>query len=206
MKFADQSLEIKGPKAKIARVISRLTPAPLFNLYVGVIFISTSPIGIGPILSPVFAFVICVIFMVILPITPIVIEAWRGNVDLDVSEQSMRGKFFLYAIGFYIISLVFYYFAQCTIMFWLSAAYITVTSGIMISTHWSKVSVHAAGVGGPSTALLIIYGVLAWPVIIVWTLVIWSRVFLHQHTLRQAVAGLTLAIIITLGTYVVLLF
>ncbi|MCK5152141.1 MAG: hypothetical protein KAQ65_09880 [Candidatus Thorarchaeota archaeon] len=205
MKFADEHLELPGYHAKIARMISRLTPAPLFDLYIGIIFAFSSPIGLGPILSPWVVLAICIVFMVILPVTPIIYEAWRGSVDLDVSEQAMRGRFFLYAIVFYTVAFDIYTLAFCDVMAWLSAAYITVTAGIMIATKWSKVSVHAAGVGGPGTALFFIYGILAWPVVIIWSLVVWSRVVLKQHSLTQSLSGLFLAIGITIITYLLLM-
>lgn len=206
MKFADENLILTGNRMKFAKIISRLTPAPLFDLYVGIIFIASSPIGIGPVLSPWMALGICILFMVTLPVVPIVFEAWRGKVDLDVSERELRSRFFLYAIVFYVVAFDIYTITFCDIMAWLSASYITVTTGIMVATRWSKVSVHAAGVGGPGTALLFIYGFLAWPIIIVWSLVIWSRVYLRQHTTMQAVAGLLLSIIITTITYLSLMF
>jgi membrane-associated phospholipid phosphatase len=206
MKYADEYLELSGNHTRFARVISRLTAAPLYNLYMGIIFIFFSPIGLGPILTPWPAMFICIIFMVALPIAPIIYEAWRGKVDLDVSEQSMRAPFFLFAIFIYVIAFDLYLLASCDIMMWLSAAYVTVTTGVMIATRWSKVSVHAAGVGGPSTALFFIYGILAWPVILIWILVIWSRIYLHQHTFTQAVVGLILAILITFGTYLLMVF
>ena len=143
--------------------------------------------------------------MVILPVTPIIYGAWRGSVDLDVSEQAMRGRFFLYAIVFYTVAFDIYTLAFCDVMAWLSAAYITVTAGIMIATKWSKVSVHAAGVGGPGTALFFMYGILAWPVVIIWSLVVWSRVVLRQHSLTQSLSGLFLAIVITIITYLLLM-
>jgi membrane-associated phospholipid phosphatase len=143
--------------------------------------------------------------MVVLPITPIIYEAWRGNVDLDVSEQSMRTPFFLFAILMYVVAFDVYLLTSCDIMAWLSAAYVTVTTGVMIATKWSKVSVHAAGVGGPSTALFFIYGVFAWPVLVIWVLVIWSRVYLRQHTFTQGIAGLILSIVITITTYLVVM-
>ncbi|MFW9920385.1 MAG: hypothetical protein ACFFED_12355 [Candidatus Thorarchaeota archaeon] len=201
LKFADEYLELSGTKVKLARLISRLSPAPLFNLYVGIVISVSSPIGLGPILTPISALLVCIIFMVILPIAPIVFEAWRGSVDLDVSDQSMRARFFLYAILFYSISSAFYWIFECHIMAVLSFAYITVTTGIMIVTHWTKVSVHCAGVGGPGTAIIIVYGFIGLLVIPIWLGVVWSRPILKQHTLLQSIGGLALAILITICTY-----
>lgn len=201
MKFADQDLDISGSRVTVARVISRITPAPLFNLYVGIVVAFTSPIGLGPRLDAISSLIICFFLMVILPAAPIVYEAMKGRIDLDVSEQAMRTRFFLAAILFYIVAYVIYWVMECHVMAVLALAYVTVTTGIMIITWWSKVSVHCAGVGGPGTAIIIIYGILGLPVVLVWIAVVWSRPVLQQHTLKQAVVGLTAAIIITCITY-----
>ncbi len=185
----------------VARVISRVTPAPLFNLYVGIVVAFTSPIGLGPNLDAISSLAICFFLMVMLPAAPIVYEAMKGSIDLDVSEQAMRTRFFLAAILFYIVAYVIYWVMECHVMAVLALAYVTVTAGIMVITWWSKVSVHCAGVGGPGTAIIIIYGVLGLPVVLVWIAVVWSRPVLQQHTLKQAVVGLMAAIIITCITY-----
>ena len=203
MKFADENLEIAGTNVTIARVISRLTPAPLFNLYVGIIISFTSPIGLGDVLTPISALLICIAFMVIAPIIPIIYEAWKGNVDLDVSEQEMRSKFFVFAIFCYLVATFSYFILDCHILMVLSIAYVTVTMGVMLATHWTKVSVHCAGVGGPGTALIICYGSVALVVVPVWLMVIWSRPILQQHTLSQSILGVIIAVLITICTYLI---
>jgi len=139
--------------------------------------------------------------MVVLPVTPIIIEAYRENVDLDVSKQEVRTRFFAYAIFFYVIAFSIYYVMKADVMLHLSGAYITVTTGVMLVNRISKVSVHGAGVGGPGTALMVEYGLLAAPIIIIWILVVWSRTVLKQHTLIQSLSGVFLAAAITILTY-----
>jgi membrane-associated phospholipid phosphatase len=83
----------------------------------------------------------------------------------------------------------------------LAASYFTVTFGVMIATYFSKISVHAAGIGGPGTALLIVYGQIALPVVLIWFAVIWSRKTLQQHSLKQSIIGVLIGIVITMLTY-----
>lgn len=201
MKYGDELLDLQGRRVSIARIISRLTPAPLINLYVGVIFSFFSPIGLGPILTPLSNLVIVVIMMMILPITPILYSAKKGSVDLDVSDWSSRTKYFLFSLPVYAGVFIIYTLLDCMVMSSLAAAYFTVTSGVTIANLKSKVSVHGAGIGGPGTALFFVFGWLALPVVLVWVLVIWSRTVLRQHTLLQSVAGIILGILITLCTY-----
>ena len=201
MKYGDELLDLHGRRVAIARVISRLTPAPLINLYACIIFSLYSPIGLGPFLSPLSNILLCIIMMVFLPITPILYSARKGLVDLDVSDWDSRRKYFLFSLPFYLGAFIVYLGLSCIIMSALAAAYFTVTSGVTIANQKSKVSVHGAGIGGPGTALFFVFGWFALPVIIVWILVIWSRTILKQHSLKQSIAGVLLGIIITLCTY-----
>lgn len=201
MKYHDELLDLKGPRVTISRVISRVTPAPLVNLYVGIIFSLASPIGLGPILDPLSSILICIIIMVILPIVPIVYSAWKGNVDLDVSARESRTKFFIFSMMCDVLAYSVYEYFGCTIMSTLAAAYFAVTLGItLVSLRW-KISVHGAGIGGPGAALVYVYGAIAFLVAIIWILVICSRTTLKQHTFGQSVGGVFLAIIIAWVTY-----
>ena len=201
MKYHDELLDLKGRQVTVSRVISRLTPAPLINLYVGIIFSLASPIGLGPVLNPLSSILICTIVMVILPPAPIVYEAQKGNVDLDVSDREIRTKFFLFSMMCDVIAFAIYSYFDCIIMSTLAAAYFTVTFGVMLSSLRTKISVHGAGVGGPGMALIYVFGLPAFAVVIVWILVIYSRVTLRQHSVGQSIAGVVLAIIITIFTY-----
>lgn len=139
--------------------------------------------------------------MVILPIVPIVYEAWKGNVDLDVSARESRTKFFIFSMMCDVFAYAVYGYFECTIMSTLAATYFTVTLGItLVSLRW-KISVHGAGIGGPGAALIYVYGAIAFLVAIIWILVIWARTTLKQHTLAQSVGGVLLAIAIAWTTY-----
>ena len=201
MKYGDELLDLHGRQVSAARVISRLTPAPLINLYVGIIFSFFAPIGLGPILTPLTNIVLVIVMMMILPIAPILYSAKKGTVDLDVSDWESRTRYFLFSLPIYALVFLMYTLLECMIMSALAAAYFTVTSGVTIANQKSKVSVHAAGIGGPGTALFFVFGLFAFPVVIVWILVIWSRTVLKQHTLMQSLAGLLLGIVITFCTY-----
>lgn len=201
MKYGDELLDLHGRRVSVARVISRLTPAPLINFYVGLIFSLYSPIGLGPILNPLSTILLCIILMVILPITPILYSARKGVVDLDVSEWDSRTKYFLFSLPFYALAFLVYFILGCVIMSALAAAYFTVTSGVTIANQKSKVSVHGAGIGGPGTAIFFVFGWFALPVIIAWILVIWSRTVLKQHSLLQSIGGVMLGVVITICTF-----
>lgn len=142
--------------------------------------------------------------MVILPIVPIVFEAWRGNVDLDVSTRENRTRFFIFSMMCDVLAFAVYSFFACHIMSVLAATYFAVTLGVtIVSLRW-KISVHGAGVGGPGAALIYVYGPVALLVTFVWALVVWSRITLKQHSLLQSVGGVVLAIAIAWTSYFLL--
>jgi len=201
LKYGDELIELHGTKVSIARFISRVTPAPLINFYVGVIFSWFSPIGLGPILTPVGSLLLCMVLMVVMPIAPIILEAARGNIDLDVSQRESRTKFLLFSLLCYLLSFIVYTLLGCVSMSSLAAAYFTVTLGVTLVTLKSKVSVHGAGVGGPGTALIFVFGIFALPVVFVWIAVIWARIVLQQHSRAQSIGGLLLGVFITAITY-----
>ena len=202
----DEHLDLSGRKVTVARIISRVAPAPLINLYVGLILAIWSPIGLGPHFTPITLMIICIAMMVVLPIAPIVAQAWRGTVDLDVSERTSRPKFFLWSLLCYAIAYAIYALADSLIMSALAAAYFFVTTGVMLASLKTKVSVHVAGIAGPGTALILVFGLPALAIIVAWVLVAWSRTVLQQHTLFQTLLGILLGAAITIGTYLVFYF
>jgi membrane-associated phospholipid phosphatase len=201
LKYGDELIELNGIRIAVARFISRVTPAPLINFYVGLIFAWFSPIGLGPFLTPLESLLLCIALMVIMPVIPIIIEAARGKTDLDVSQRESRTKFFLFSLLCYSLSYLVYNYFGCIVMSSLAAAYFTVTLGVTVISLRSKISVHGAGVGGPGTALILVFGLSALPVILVWIAVIWARIILHQHSLAQSVGGVLAGLIITFMTY-----
>jgi len=163
-----------------------------------------SPSDFGPILSPTTALAIILALMVILPIVPIVVNTRRGEIDLDVSDQQQRTKFFLFSAGCYGLAWSMFALLACHIFAVLAAAYLAVVTSLIVLNTWTKVSVHAAGVAGPSTALIYLYGPQVSALVLLWGLVVWSRVKLRQHTVRQGVLGVIAGMLVTYAVYALL--
>lgn len=60
-----------------------------------------------------------------------------------------------------------------------------------INQYW-KISIHAVGVGGGVSVLLLAGGASLWPALLTLPLVAWARLRLRAHTLAQVTAGLLL--------------
>lgn len=66
----------------------------------------------------------------------------------------------------------------------------------VLSTLWVwwinrfyKISIHAAGVGGATCALLFSVGGAAWPFLLSWPAIAWARLYLRAHTPMQLGTG-----------------
>lgn len=73
----------------------------------------------------------------------------------------------------------------------------------MLVSFKTKVSVHVAGIAGPGTALIVVFGVPALIGILAWILVAWARTILQQHTPVQTVLGIVLGAAITVAAYLI---
>lgn len=187
---------------RIADLISKILTPQLISLMVVIIFAFMSPIGTGPLLNPLQCFLLGIAFIVVLPISPVLVAYARGRVDIWVSSRRSRTFFFILAILIYFIGAAIFLCEKSIIMYVISLTYAFVTLAVaLINLKW-KISVHTAGISGPSTALVYVYGLIALFSIALIVLVIWSRVKLKAHTTGQAIAGAIVAIFVTIGVYV----
>ena len=93
------------------------------------------------------------------------------------------------------------YFAGVAVLYWCRAPFPMLLAGCafgcnamlvwLINQHW-KISIHAVGVGGGVSILLLSGGVSLWPFLLALPLVAWARLQLRAHTPAQVTAGLVL--------------
>jgi membrane-associated phospholipid phosphatase len=78
---------------------------------------------------------------------------------------------------------------------------------MFITLRW-KISVHASGIAGPSTALVYLLGAIAAPLLLLAVPVGWARIKLGAHTILQVIGGASLTFLITwiqIGVYMSIL-
>jgi hypothetical protein len=83
----------------------------------------------------------------------------------------------------------------------IAATYTFVTLGLIffnLLLHY-KASGHAAGVSGPVTSMIYIYGVIATPLLALLPLVTWARLAAKGHNFWQTVVGAALSVFISAG-------
>ena len=188
---------------RIAGLVSKVLTPQLISLLVVIIFAFASPTGTGPLLNSLQCFLLGVVFIVVLPISPVIVAYARGKVDIWVSSREARTFYFILAILTYFIGALIFLYGESISMYAISLTYALVTLAVaLINLKW-KISVHTAGVSGPSTALVYVYGVIALSFVALIVLVIWSRVKLKAHTTGQSLAGAIVAMFVALGVYLV---
>ena len=188
---------------RIARVCSNLLSPPIIALGAVFVISNFSLIGTG-VLFPWQLFLLGFIFIVIGPIVPLSLMVARGKMTFDVKNRRDRPLLYLAAIIVYIGGALVAWFFLNHAMAVIAMAYAAVTSAIAIVSLFWKVSAHAAGVAGPITGLIWMYGLLVLPFMILAGIVAWARWKLKLHTPLQVVGGILIAIFVTATVYWIL--
>lgn len=190
---------MKMNKILIARVISHLTNAPLFALYVSLIILTIEPTLFMP-FSPLEAFTLAVIFLTILPPAPIPIATLLGHTDIFVSQQEKRPLFFIFAVSMHLLGSVISLLLGASLFALFMLSYATVTASLLIINFKTKVSVHTAGVTGPLTYVVYFLGIEYAILYLLVIPVIWARHTLRAHTITQLTLGVVDSIVVTFVT------
>jgi len=185
------NLANENNKKRFAELISDFAYAPLVSIPVFAI--------INFYLLNLYEFliitIVCAIFASILPI--ILVLWWLKDkngtdkeIDMDIPERSERNYPLLlvilsYAIGF----LVLYFLNAPTITTVLMFCYFSNTLAVFFINLYWKISIHSLGVAGPVAALVYVFGLYGLPFILIIPLVMWSRLYLKEHTLTQVIIG-----------------
>lgn len=187
---------------RIASFVSKIL-TPQFTTFLAVLILAfLSPIGTGPLLNSLNCFLLGVIFLVVLPISPVLVGYALGKVDIWVSIQTLRTPYFILATITYFIGALIFFYGKSTTMFANALSYALATLSLtIINLEW-KISVHSAGVSAPLTALICVFGLVALPVTVLIVAVIWARIKVKAHTTGQSIGGAIIGILITLIVYI----
>ena len=178
-------------KATIAMAVSYLFSAPLYAVYC--LLLIHNKIKTPPYISFPLAF----LFLTFLPIAYIVLEYRRGRTDLFVSNINLRPKFFIPAIISYTVGAIIFILLNDKVMAVYFLCYLAVTATIfLISLRW-KISIHTAGIAGPTTFLAHYFSPLYTLLYLLVPLIAWSRYKLKAHTIPQLITGALVALVVT---------
>jgi hypothetical protein len=140
------------------------------------------------------------VFLIGIALSYVVVQVWRGKItDFHVSQQSQRQVPFMVAVGSSIVGV--------GALWWSEAPWVLVALGTSFAlqgiffgmlTCYRKISMHVAVMASCITALILLFGWNAVPLIGFLPLQGWARVYRRRHTLGQVVAGALLAPVLTI--------
>jgi len=178
----------------IIKLLSDLLSGPVVAIYISILFPFISPTGFGS-LSMFQTIIVSLMFLGIIPILPWAYMMRKGMTDFDVTERRMRTPLYMFAALNYAILAVILYFTGAGFMFVVAMSYFLTTALILIINLFWKVSVHTAGISGPITALVYVFGFFLLPLYILTIIVVWIRWKLRAHTQMQLFVGALVGIL-----------
>jgi membrane-associated phospholipid phosphatase len=188
-------------ETRAAETFSRTFTPFAVAAIISITFSWFSPVGIGPMMNPLSSALVGILTLCVAPFVPVLYSTMSGRTDLDVSDATKRAP--LYGLGLigYAMGITAFLVLNNRLMFVMAVAYLCVGLAVCLITLAWKISAHTAGIAGPTTALVFVFGIWIVPLYALSILMVWARVKLHAHTLSQAVAGLIVAITITSIVY-----
>jgi len=184
-------------ETRTAEIFSKAFTPFAVAAIISIAFSWFSPIGVGPVMSPLSSALVGIITLCLLPFAPVLYCVRTGSTDLDVSDATKRAPLYMLGLIGYALGVTAFLLLKNRLMFVMALAYLCVGLAMCLITIAWKISAHTAGIAGPITALALVFGAWTIPLYALSIFMMWSRMKLHGHTLSQAVAGLVVAIMIT---------
>ncbi|GAB4495390.1 MAG: hypothetical protein Fur0016_06350 [Anaerolineales bacterium] len=134
-----------------------------------------------------------------IPLAYLLIGLRRGWVsDMELSRREERPRFILVSLSSDVLALlVLSLFAGPRLLTLLVLTYFCLAIVMFsISSFW-KISMHMAGVGGFSTALVFVFGAAAGWAFLSLPLVAWARLHRRKHDVPQLIAGALAGALVT---------
>ena len=169
-------------ETKAAETFSRTFTPFAVAAIISIAFSWFSPVGIGPMMDPLSSALVGILTLCVAPFLPVLYSTMSGRTDLDVSDATKRAP--LYELGLigYAIGIAAFLVLDNRLMFVMAVAYLCVGLAMCLITFAWKISAHTAGIAGPTTALVFVFGIWIVPLYALSIFMVWARVKLHAHT------------------------
>ncbi len=141
---------------------------------------------------------ICIIFAGILPIILVLwwLKSKNGNgaeIDMDIPDREERFYPLLIVITCYAVGTILLYLLSAPLITTvLMFCYFSNTLAVFFINFYWKISIHAMGITGPVVALTYVYGSIGALFGLIIPFVMWSRLYLKEHTFSQIIMGVLL--------------
>jgi hypothetical protein len=139
-----------------------------------------------------------------IPLAYLLIGRKRGWVsDMEMTRRSERPRFIFVSLSSDVLALLVLYALHglnlLILIVWIY--FCLAITMLTVSSFW-KISLHMAGVGGFSTALLFVFGISALWAFLSLPLVAWARLHRRKHTPAQLAAGAIAGALVTTLVFV----
>lgn len=181
-----------------SKILTILTSAGFVPIYISLGF-SFFPSRFSP-LDSVSSSLIGIAFLALIPMI-LSIRISHGKYNILNASQKDRNILYVVTLVNYLIATFLFWYLNANTMFVISLSYLII--GIMmaiINVFW-KISAHTAGITGPVTALVYVYGLNLLPLYLLVFPVMFLRYKDKVHNISQLTVGAILAIIVTFLTY-----
>ncbi|MGB9936392.1 MAG: PAP2 family protein [Methanobacterium sp.] len=146
---------------------------------------------------------VCILFAGLMPI--LLVLAWLKSrrrddieIDMDIPERTERFYPLLMVITSYALGTILLYLLNAPLITTvLMFCYFTNTLAVFFINLYWKISIHAMGITGPVVALIFVFGPLGTIFALLVPLVMWSRLYLKEHTFSQVIMGAMLGFTFT---------
>jgi hypothetical protein len=140
------------------------------------------------------------VFLIGIALGYVVVQVLRGKIsDFHVSQQSQRHMPFLVAVCSNIVGAgVLWWMGAPWLLIALASAFTIQGVFFAVLTRYRKISMHVAVMASCITALVLLLGWMAVPLVGFLPLQGWARVYRGRHTFGQVVAAALLAPLLTL--------
>jgi len=147
---------------------------------------------------------ICAIFTGLMPTLLVLwwLKRKNGNkekIDMDMPERTDRNVPLLLVILSYSTGVIVLYLLNAPLITTvLMFCYFSNTVAVFFINLYWKISIHSMGVAGPAAALIYLFGFVGILFTLIIPVVMWSRVYLNEHTLSQVIMGTLIGFLFTL--------
>jgi hypothetical protein len=183
----------------LGEILSQLLNVPILSGLLATVFYLRLPVGEPNRLK---GYLLALVFISAVPLLSLMAYIpYKAEPHEKTVHRQRMASFALMAVSFPMGWAVLTNLPAPAIYTAMLETYTFVTLGLMIFNlifHY-KASGHAAGVSGPVTTLLYLYGMLAAPVLLLLPLVTWARMAAKGHDFWQLVVGGVLSMTITLA-------
>lgn len=192
-------------KKNLAQIISRVLDPPILAITILLVAIGRSPMSFDEMIVWLVAVIVLNAFVPFLFFVHLTNKGYVFDDDLenkDVNRQRIKVLIvFLIVVGLEVLVMVSTHQYQPLLAVF-TGGLISISLGMMITYYW-KISMHSALITFFVAMLLFLYGLKIWPAVLLIPLIFWSRLYLNRHTISQLLAGMILASLVLIGTFLI---